>query len=237
MKFTYLGSTVDLSVPNGTGNVAKTINQGRFYEKKMLEYIKELNITGVYLDVGANIGNHSIFFGMFTPATKVISFEPSAKIFSLLQKNIANNKQQDKITAINVAVGDKDGRCSLEVNKSDQIGGARVVEGVDIEEKKLDGLVKDSVSLMKIDVEGFEKKVLVGAKNILKKYKPELFIELATKPEFKEIYDGFLADLGYKPIAVFNNTATYHFSANAKPNKFKYSITKPYAIRRIIRNS
>lgn len=41
-----------------------TINKGKgeFYENRLLEKIKQMELDGTYIDCGANIGNHSVFF-------------------------------------------------------------------------------------------------------------------------------------------------------------------------------
>lgn len=72
------------------------------------------------------------------------------------------------------------------------------------------------VDLIKIDVEGFEIKVLRGAQDILKRQSPFLFIEAHNK-EDKEGVDEILNPLGYKAMRVFNPSATYFY---VKDNKY-----------------
>lgn len=96
------------------GRVIATLRKGRFYELGMLEFINSLNPKNLVIDVGANIGNHSIFLAKFTDCSEVHSFEPVLQIFSVLNKNIKSNRLQNKIKAHNVAVGDKKGKCSVD---------------------------------------------------------------------------------------------------------------------------
>lgn len=235
MTFKYNDTTVNIKLPKGTGNVTKTIKKGRFYEQKFLRYISKQNIKGVYVDVGANIGNHTLFFGLFTEATKILSFEPHPKVFKILKENIKNNKLSNKVTAYNAALGEKNGKCSIEIEPSDEVGGSRVVEGADIDQWKLDKFLNENIALIKMDVEGFEKYVVKGALKILKTSKPELFIELTNKKQYEEVY-GIIKNYGYMPIAVFNNSATYHFSS-VKKSSLRYTFTKFYLLRRIFYNS
>ena len=215
VEFHYEGEPISVFLPEGTGNVARIIRKGRFYERKFLEYISQLQLEGVYIDVGANIGNHSIYFGLFSNADKVIGFEPHPQIFRLLQKNIRANDLEERVQPYNVALGEEEGTCSLATVPSDEIGGSKVVEGDELDQWTLDRFADEEISLVKIDVEGFEKFVLQGGEAVLENHRPELFMELTS---WRQYYDVFklLSPLGYTPIAVFNNSATYHFSTTLK---------------------
>lgn len=231
MKFNYSGKTVNLELPEGTGNVAKKIKKGRFYESNFLKYIAKQNLGGVYIDVGANIGNHSVFFGLFTSADRVISFEPHPDIFKILQKNIKSNRLQKKVSSHNAALGEKTGKCALQIAPSDEIGGAMVVKGDEIDQWKLDRFVDEKITLIKVDVEGHEEFVIKGADKVLTKHKPELFLELTNKTQYKTVYN-IISKYGYEPIGAFNNSATYHFSATKKSG-IRHFLTRNYLIRRV----
>ncbi len=161
---THLNKNISLHTPESTGNVAKTIAKKRFYEQKFLDYIKKQNLCGVYLDVGANIGNHSVYFAKFTPAEKVISLELVPNNYAILKKNINSNKLSKKVIVLNNAAGSKKGLVSFKINPKDELGGAKVIAGKDIEQITLDEYVGENIVAIKIDVEGAEKDVLVGAK-------------------------------------------------------------------------
>ena len=69
-------------------NIIKETNE--FYDIGNLNIMKEyLNSDSNVLDIGANIGNHSIFFSQF--AKMVYSFEPQIENFNCLEKNIIVN--------------------------------------------------------------------------------------------------------------------------------------------------
>lgn len=235
MKFQYKSKVVTIELPEGTGNVVKTIKKGRFYEQKLLEYIAKLHIEGVYVDVGANIGNHSIFFGMFTNATSVQSFEPHPEMFKFLKSNIAHNNLGKKVKIYNVALADKNGKCSLEIVPTDQIGGSKVIRGGDIDQWKLDKFADENIALIKVDVEGYEEFVIRGAEVVLSKHKPELFLELTNHAQYRTV-SNIISKFGYKPIAVFNNSATFHFSTKLKPGAL-YHVSKIYPVRRLFLHS
>ena len=52
--------------------ISKSWEKKEFYELKLLEKIRYLNIKGVYIDVGAHHGNHSIYFDKFCKSEKVV---------------------------------------------------------------------------------------------------------------------------------------------------------------------
>jgi len=129
----------------------------------------------VCIDVGANIGYLTLLSSVLVGATgKVYAFEPNPKIYRYLQTNIALN-QIGNVTSFNVAVGNKDGEtCLMVPRKKDHysyiVSDSR---GRAVSMKKLDsiGIEDESIALLKLDVEGYEKYVLEGAADLLKKTK------------------------------------------------------------------
>ena len=75
----------------------------------------------------------------------------------------------------------------------------------------LDNILKDEViSLIKIDVEGYDYNVLLGAKNILKKQHPYIFVE-AKDPYIKKRIDNYLSPFGYRCKIKFNPASPTYF--------------------------
>ncbi|HPD33893.1 MAG TPA: FkbM family methyltransferase, partial [Candidatus Kapabacteria bacterium] len=89
-QFKILCDTVNFYLPNTEDYIQKSIiNNRTFYEYDMLKDIFESLLPGdVVIDVGANIGNHSMFIGKFCNPEKVYSFEPFQYTFDILKKNI-----------------------------------------------------------------------------------------------------------------------------------------------------
>ena len=236
-EFVYNGKNVSITAPALEGNIVSKLESGRFYEQKFLEYIASLNKKGLYLDVGGNIGNHTVFFANFTKATEVMSFEPHPEVFKSLKKNVKANDPKKKVKLKHMALGEEEGSVQIEEAESDKLGGSRVKKGGDIPMKRLDDVVgKNKVSVIKVDVEGFEEAVLRGATAVLKRDKPELFLEAGTAAD-KEKIEAVISEFGYVPVKAYNNTATYHYSTKIKPNKLEYMLTTPYLVRRLLRNS
>jgi len=177
----------------------------RFNEDEYLYYISrrfQNNLSGkTVIDIGANIGNHSLFFALKTDVKRVYAFEPVKESFEILEKNVKINNLMDKVIINNYALGDKEARVDKEEFNIRHLGATSVFESEngEMEEKTLDGMkMEDVIALIKIDVEGFEEKVIKGAMDTIKKYKPILMIECHEHAyTFWNIYN-LLHPLDYK---------------------------------------
>jgi FkbM family methyltransferase len=167
-----------------------------FYEFPTLEYLKQYK-PKCFVDIGANIGNHSLFFHLH--GTKEIhAFEPQEDNFKLLELNCPFAKRYK------VALGDRFDSVQMEKQPLN-MGACEVVwkKG----NTKVDVLdsYKLKPDLIKIDVEGMEHQVVFGALETLKKYKPRLMVEHS---DLQHLYDTYrlLEPLGYKvkPFVVKN---------------------------------
>jgi FkbM family methyltransferase len=179
----------------------------------MLEFIWHNIPKGVMIDVGANIGNHTIYLAKYC-ATKVMAFEPFPDTFKLLDKNITDNGLRFNVIAGNYGLSDSneivfmksvDGNAGM--NKVDSDGDAKV-ELIPFD-LFLD--LVDPITLIKLDCEGYEEKALLGMIQTVKKHKPALFIECQTEKELVAI-SKILIPLGYSNKQRFNHTPTYFFS-------------------------
>ena len=153
------------------------------------------------LDVGANIGNHSV--RLFAPIfEKVIAYEPNPRIFDLLRLNA---KTTENVHAKNYGLSDKVATVDFEVDVTNW-GASRIVsssggaiETESIEVRPLDGEDLPSVDLIKLDIEGHELKFLLGAKGVLIKDKPViLFEENKVNEHGSSAVIEMLASLGYE---------------------------------------
>jgi len=141
----------------------------------------------VVLDIGANIGCTSIFFG--ARARRVIAFEPSPSTFEFLRRNVAR-AAAGSIDVHNHALGAQAGPSQLTFAPTNRAGGfvsertatsaGHVTEPISI--LRLDDVVRDlsveAVDLIKIDVEGFEQSVLEGGRETLGRFRPTVALEL-----------------------------------------------------------
>jgi FkbM family methyltransferase len=171
-----------------------------------LEPLRDIFRAGTALDIGANIGNHSLYFSRRFKAVQ--SFEPDPSTFYLLKFNASF---RNNITAFNIGLGDKKGTFRLsEVPKNmgasviladdDQVDAG--VGCVDVQVERLDDLDyrDEGPCFIKMDVEGFEPKVLQGGLRMITKHWPLIVLEQHesdfTDGNSKSI--SILKDLGYE---------------------------------------
>lgn len=123
------------------------------------------NKGGVVVDVGANIGSFSIYAA--SHGAKVFAVEPEPNNLNALRKNIELNRMSNLIKVIPLALGD----CAKEVTITDDGGGSTTKNlgavGTKVSQITLDKMFEDesieAVSVLKIDVEGSEVEIILGA--------------------------------------------------------------------------
>ncbi len=145
----------------------------------------------VVIDIGANIGATTLNFAKkVSAAGKVFSFEPSPYNYNKAKQNISLNNFSN-IKLINQGLGNEKATAFLYNVNANNRGMQRLLnvkgnnstyEKTAVEIDTLDNCVKKfsipEPSLIKIDVEGYEYKVIEGGEEMISKYKPVLFIEL-----------------------------------------------------------
>lgn len=172
------------------------------------------------LDIGANIGAFSIKTSKYLRQKKIkhklLSIEPNPSIAALLQKNISINPELSSFIEIELtAISDTCGDMYLDVDKANTGGGKLTskITGTKVKVETLDSMVfrrnLSNVSLIKIDVEGFEPNVLKGASKTIRKDRPVLIVEI-TDEWFKtnnssasDVID-YLVDMDYRIYAELN---------------------------------
>ena len=166
---------------NYEGKYAKQfLNALHFYSKKNRLDSKEI----YFIDVGANIGCHTFLIAKY--GYKVISFEPNKINSYILYKNYCLNKDVH-IRIINKGLDEEEKICQLKISPKNKGDGAIFCKNIEqtydyfrgdvynnIELTKLSKYMKflsdKNAALMKIDVEGYEGKVIKGGKEIISKY-------------------------------------------------------------------
>ncbi len=186
----------------------------KFYEHWLLDFIKDNVKGGTWIDGGANFGNHTVFFDKFCDNEKVIAIEPVELNYNFLHENVRRNKC-DKTTLF------KGGLSNKHIKATSKKGGAGrnsqfiMVEGRGpIQLTTIDRMQLRDVKLIKLDIEGGELRALMGARETLEKYKPELFIEIW---ENKAAFDKYLAQFGYEAKQRYCHAPVYHYSVNDYP--------------------
>jgi FkbM family methyltransferase len=187
-----------------TPYVFKPMLEGNVYEEGFLEHVRSLGTEGVYLDIGAHIGTHTIWFAMQCPSTHVHAFEPIERYAEAVRTNAALNGLADKVTVHQIGLDD--GRP----------GGAVHTSGLPIRTARLDDLVTDRVAILKMDVEGMEVRVLAGAQRILDRDRPVVFAEAFTAVERKAL-EAALRPYGYRNTGKVSVSGQPVFQFAARP--------------------
>ncbi|MDO5704007.1 MAG: FkbM family methyltransferase [Paracoccus sp. (in: a-proteobacteria)] len=192
--------------------ITKVISQtSSFYEIELLAEMFHRALPGwVFVDAGAHVGNHSVFFGAIL-GLEGYAIEQNVKTFDILQRNLVANQLQDRIRAINAALGSQAGRArTVQSDTAHNSGMDRVELSMDgpLEVVTLDSLRLPRLDLLKIDVEGFEIECLRGAQNTIARCNP-LIVAEAISPENFQAQSQFLEPFGYVPVRRFNVTPTY----------------------------
>jgi FkbM family methyltransferase len=179
-----------------------------FFEKSYLDLITKKWRNGIIqktitskcvLDIGCNIGNHTLYFLNVCNSPKVYCFEPLKSTFSILEKNIELNDLRERAVLMNVGIGAHNAQGSISFYDENNIGSTSIKEDSsgNISIISIDELnIQDSIGLIKIDVEGFELEVIKGALATIKKYKPFIMIELRHR--YKKEIENTLCSIGYQ---------------------------------------
>jgi FkbM family methyltransferase len=165
-------------------------------------FLKAMVGRKALLDIGSLHGIFSMVFTQGRPSTTALAIEPSPIALQFLRRNLALNPDLD-IRILDLAAGDIDGYMQMAYEWQHLMprpsGPTRPDENVTtIRSRRIDDVVIDlrfRPDLVKIDVEGFETRVLRGMTNLLERLGPDLLIELHGK---------FLGDLGSSVQEVFD---------------------------------
>lgn len=171
-----------------------------------------------FVDVGANFGWYSLL-AAHVEAKKIVAFEPNPRLFELLSQTMLVNGIQCDLHR--KAVGEEASEIELQVDWM-RVGGAtllnrrRTMEGweallPDVEEKipvevvplgsvftevlEKDNALRSTPMVLKVDVEGFEPRVILGAQEILRELPCTAFVEYHSDPngecKLREMLDFF----------------------------------------------
>jgi FkbM family methyltransferase len=188
------------------------------------------------LDVGANVGTHTLAFSKAVgPNGLVLAFEPQPVVFGLLTVNVLGNNAVN-VLAFNAAAGNAAGWIdlpSINYAKPDNYGAQQMgsflmnseneVNHIPIPVHRLDDLkAASSANVIKIDVEGMEAAVLAGARDLIMKSRPVLFVENELPGEASETMLQLLFEMEYdayyQGTFIFNPNNFNHSKKNLFPN-------------------
>lgn len=173
--------------PNDVCIGRSMITYGEWSDAEVRLFAKILRPSDVVVEAGANIGTHTVPLSKLVgKAGRVVALEPQRLIFQMLCANLALNDCWN-VDCRNVAVGNTLGEVTMDNIMPEFVanfGSLRVNDcysnslGADVVSMvTIDSLGLSQVDLIKADVEGFERAVVSGARETIKKYRPVIYVE------------------------------------------------------------
>lgn len=203
---------------NGTCMQVKHDHIGRiisktayFYEHDLIAYVKRYLSPKRVVDVGTNIGNHALGFAGH-PDYKVVCFEPDSGLAEVARSNLEMNSIDNEI--YNHGLGEKEEELPFIFGSIENTGVGKFDRNMGSSKKlpvkRMDDCISEEfeVDLIKIDVEGFELDVLLGAENTIKSNEPVLIINHVDYDHYLRCKD-VICEFGYIPVEVFCATPTF----------------------------
>ncbi len=174
---------------------------GSYELNKRLAFEREIPAGAVIYDIGANVGYFSLLAAVLAgPEGCVYAFEPLPRNVEFLRKHIKLNKL-DTIEVVEAAVSDHSGEASFDLGASSAMGHLASSGGITVRLVTLDQMLLAGELLppdyMKVDVEGAEYDVLNGARGLLEKFHPTLFLDTHQR-EAHHLTITLLEELGYE---------------------------------------
>ncbi|GGE15917.1 hypothetical protein GCM10011390_38730 [Aureimonas endophytica] len=181
--------------------------RGQFFEAEELSILKERVGPGArVVDVGANTGNHTVFFAGPMRAARVLPFEPAPDTALALSRTVAINRLGNvDLAQLGKGVGAAPGRMRVVASERGGLGAAHLVDDPKgtIEVVRLDDVLTEAPGLLKIDVEGMELEVLAGAEATIRRARPLIFVEIANANTARFL--DWLALAGYGIERIFSD--------------------------------
>lgn len=194
--FRHAGIKFMIRIHPSNGTIDKEIYLHGVYEPHFLSLIKKLLKPGdVFVDIGANIGQHSLFASNIVSDTgKVIAFEPIERLYQQFKESITLNEIHN-IDVYNYGCSNIQETRNIST-PTNNAGASSVIKsyagGTDtkIRLRTADSVLaqESRIDLIKIDVEGYEYFALEGLRETLSRFRPMLLIE------YSPYYYGLLSD-------------------------------------------
>lgn len=195
----YHGQSYRINNP-GEGRIGSKLNMGTAYELKLLEDVYSLGLTGSAFDVGAHIGNHTLYLAAVC-GLKVYAWEPFPDSLAQLHDNLALNDLDVGVYDWAAGATHTRGRFTkgmwLEFDPT-RNGDKLTLDRGHVAVHPIDAMIDvPDVSVVKVDVEGMEPQVLQGLTRHIVRSRPVIYAETHTA-EAQAATAAILEPLGYR---------------------------------------
>ena len=211
--------TYHLPYTGRNAGIEREQTRGLFFEADELEVLRGLIGERVdIVDVGANTGNHTVFFAGPMRAKSVIPLEPLPEAALALRRSVERNGLVNvDLSRLGIGVGERRGCARVVSSTRGGLGATSLVADPqgEIAIAPLDEIITTPIDFLKIDVEGMEMAVLAGAARLIGRYRPKIFIEIANRntPEFSAWLDA----AGYEVTRIFTDKGHANYLVAPKP--------------------
>jgi|GEM_PF-315566 len=177
------------------GFIEETIRDRRAWEPELARLLSRyMESGGIFVDIGANIGYHTLYMATLGEAVHCVGFEPHPDIYRQLAENVELNGFSN-ISVVDVAIGDKCGEITFYKQKTTSYnrglsGTILASDGEDdfvcsevlmkTMDEALTSAQKQQTRVIKIDTQGFEYEVLQGAMETIRLSQPVIAFEYHT---------------------------------------------------------
>jgi len=205
-EFSKYGTNVRFTITNPFDLIQRELMHGDFFEIVELEYLRDhIKHGATIVEVGANIGNHAIYYSKYMAPEKIIVIEPNPAAIKILLTNIdLNNAQHIDTNHLGIGLGATKGSYSI-IDVNNNLGACNLKYDTtgSINVLPLDNIIHTPVDFIKIDVENMEIDVLNGCAKTINKYRPAILIEIMNENtnQFLKLVDQF----NYSTQHIFKN--------------------------------
>lgn len=225
-----------LRVPDSRMGIVEELLLFGSHEPLATKAYSELLSTGdVVLDVGINLGYYmSVASRSISPGGVIFGFEPDPHLYSCAVENA--QMVEAAVTVLNVAVSESVGTATFYQSEVPNCGSLfpstwKMTEAIQVETISLDHFCRSygiTPNAIRMDIEGAELLALKGATNLLRQFKPKLFIEVhynVLRSHGTEALLRHLCDAGYTVLLQIDRTLDWPWVSEGCRRKAKRLVT------------
>ncbi|MGK3958292.1 FkbM family methyltransferase [Arthrobacter sp. R4] len=206
------GKSAKIAVSSEHDHITASIkNTGNFYESQFLDALTSILKPGdLVIDVGANVGNHTLYFSQIL-GCHVVAYEPVEEALRCLLHSVELNFADERVEVRPFAVGKTSGRARVHSTNKGNLGATSLMPSIygdivltSLDEQDFEG----KVAFIKIDVEGMDLDVICGAKTLIERDRPFISCEINDEKDVDKL-SGILEELDYASLGRFNASPTF----------------------------